>query len=477
MQSPTIIMFVIYLLVIFGIGYYAYRATHTMADFVLGGRQLSGPVTALSVGASDMSGWLLLGLPGAIYFSGLGNLWLALGLLLGAYVNWRVVAPRLRKDSEDLNAITLSEYFEKRFAGSGRGLKLISALAIILFFTFYTAAGLKTGATLFEQSFGLDYQLALWVGGTLIVAYTLFGGFLAVSWTDFFQGSLMLVALLITPIAVWIVGSGDWSATLNQAGVAADSAWQWPNELGVISVLSLMAWGLGYFGQPHILVRFMGIRSVAALTGARRLAMLWMFLALLGAVLVGLAGMVHFAGAPEAATLNSSSGAESVFILLVQVIFNPWVAGLLLAAILSAVMSTIDSQLLVSSSAVTKDIIQSYFPQLLNAKTEMMVGRLAVVIIALIALFLAADREGTILGLVAYAWAGLGAAFGPVVLLSLTWRKMTGYGALAGIVVGALTVVLWKQQTGGIFDVYELLPAFILASVAIWGVSTLGNKN
>ena len=476
MSYPTVIVFVLYLFVIFGIGYYAYRATHTMTDFVLGGRQLSGPVTALSVGASDMSGWLLLGLPGAVYFSGLGNLWLALGLLIGAYVNWRVVAPRLRERSEAMNAITLSEFFEKRFAEDGRGLKLISAVAIILFFTFYTAAGLKTGATLFEQSFGLNYQVALWVGGALIVAYTLFGGFLAVSWTDFFQGILMLVALLVTPLAVWLVNSSDWGTVIQAASTTQSLDWQWPHELGIISILSLMAWGLGYFGQPHILVRFMGIRSVGALGSARRLAMLWMFLALAGAVMVGIAGIVYFDASPQAKALATSSGAESVFILLVQVIFNPWIAGLLLAAILSAVMSTIDSQLLVSSSAVTKDILQSYFPSILGEKSEMMVGRLAVVVIALVALVLATDREGTILGLVAYAWAGLGAAFGPVVLFSLVWKKMTGVGAFAGIIVGASTVIIWKQLSGGIFDIYELLPAFIFASMAIWMASLWSSK-
>ena len=457
---PLLVTFLVYLLLIFVLGFKAYQRTHDLGDYILGGRKLGSVVTALSAGASDMSGWLLLGLPGAIYLAGISEVWIGVGLLIGAYCNWLFISRRLRVYSELANnALTLPDYLESRFGDKTRILRPVSATVILLFFTFYTASGLVGGAILFESSFGLDYSIALLSGALIIVAYTFIGGFLAVSWTDAIQGMLMLAALIVTPIAV-INGAGGGEAVWLQMQEAKPDSTQLFNNIGVLGFISLMAWGLGYVGQPHILARFMAAENTQKLVSARRIAMAWMLLVLSGSVATGLAGIVYFEQQPL-------DNPETVFIALSQQLFNPWVAGVITAAILSAIMSTIDSQLLVSSSVISEDFYRVFIRPEATEKELLMLSRAAVIVIALIALVIASDRESRVLNLVSYAWAGFGSAFGPVILFSLFWRRMTALSAVSGMAVGAITVLVWSALDGGIFELYELAPGFIFASLAI----------
>nr|MDQ2696309.1 sodium/solute symporter [Pseudomonadota bacterium] len=310
--------------------------------------------------------------------------------------------------------------------------------------------------------------VALWVGAAVIISYTFLGGFLAVCWTDFFQGLLMFLALILVPIVV-IAAVGGWGEAVDRVGGVDPARLDVFHDMTLFGIVSLMAWGLGYFGQPHIVVRFMAVRHSSDIPMARLIGMSWMVLALYGAILTGFIGIAYFADQPLA-------NAETVFITLSQTLFNPWVAGILLAAILSAIMSTIDSQLLVSSSALTEDFYKAILRRNASQHELVWVGRGAVILIALIAILLAQNPESTVLGLVAYAWGGFGAAFGPVVILSLFWKRMTRNGAVAGMVVGAATVIVWKQLSGGIFDMYEILPGFILCALTVWGVSLLDKE-
>ncbi len=459
-EAPLLITFIVYLFVILMIGTRAYTQTHDIGDYILGGRKLGSVVTALSVGASDMSGWLLLGLPGAIYLSGISEIWIGIGLIVGAYCSWTLVSARLRIYSQHAgNSLTLPDYLENRFSDQSRVFRVLSALVILLFFTFYTASGLVGGAILFENSFGLDYSLALGVGALIIVSYTFVGGFLAVSWTDAIQAVLMMLALIITPILVVMdAGSIDSIVTTMQTvNPQSTSLFAGMSSLGIVS---LLAWGLGYFGQPHILARFMAIESPVRLVAARRVAMTWMVIVLTGSVLTGLAGMAYFG---EQGLANP----ETVFIELSQTLFNPWVAGVISAAILAAIMSTIDSQLLVSSSVISEDFYRVFIRPQAGKKELLLVSRAAVILIALVAVTIASDRNTRVLDLVSYAWAGFGAAFGPVILFSLFWRKMTAIAGIAGMSVGALTVLIWSNLEGGLFDLYEIVPGFLLATLAI----------
>ena len=464
MASPLIISFTAYLLFILLISVRAYRRTHDLADYILGGRKLSTVVTALSVGASDMSAWLLLGLPGAIFVSGLSAAWIGVGLLLGAYCNWSIVAKPLRLYSvQAQNSLTLPDYFENRFNDKSRLLRIISALVILLFFTFYTASGLVGGAILFVNSFGLDYFTALGIGAFIIVSYTLIGGFLAVSWTDALQAMLMLAALIYAPWAVFSELGGVSVTWQNMQAIRPNSVNLF-DGMTAMALLSLLAWGLGYMGQPHILARFMAIKNPQKIATSRRLAMSWMSVVLMGSVLTGLAGIAYFG---EQGLIDP----ETVFIALSQQLFNPWVAGLITAAILSAIMSTIDSQLLVCSSVIAEDVYRVFLRPSASNTELLLVGRMAVVGIALVALLIASNRDSSVLDLVSYAWAGFGAAFGPVIIFSLLWRKMTALAALLAMLTGAITVLVFAQLSGGIFDVYELLPGFVLASLVLVLVS------
>lgn len=452
-QTPIIITFIGYLALMMAIGYWAYCKTDTVDDYILGGRKMGPAVTALSVGASDMSGWLLLGLPGAVYLSGLGEAWIGFGLVFGAWLNWLFVARRLRIYTQMAdNALTLPDFFENRFNDSHGLLRLVSALTILIFFTFYTSSGMVGGAILFEKVFGLDYTVALLIGSFIIVSYTFVGGFFAVSWTDFFQGCLMLVALVIVPISIF----SEPNTQANFEHIDPTMLSFISENTTVIGLVSLLAWGLGYFGQPHILSRFMAIGNPKDLVLSRRIAMSWMLVSLVVALATGIAGSLYFAAEPL-------KNPETVFIHLANAAFNPWVGGLLIAAILSAIMSTIDSQLLVCSSVITEDFYLKWLRPQASSKELMLVGRIGVIAIALVAGLVALNPESSVLGLVSYAWAGFGAAFGPVVLLSLFWQGYSRNGAIATILVGAITVVVWKQMTGGLFELYEIVPGFVLA--------------
>ena len=465
-DAPLLVTFVVYLILILFLGIKAYRRTHSLDDYILGGRKLGAVVTALSVGASDMSGWLLLGLPGAIYLSGLSEVWIGIGLVLGAYCNWLFVSKRLRIYSQYANnSLTLPDYFENRFNDTTRVLRLVSAFVILLFFTFYTASGLVGGAILFENSFGLQYSTALISGGLIIVGYTFIGGFLAVAWTDAVQAVLMFLALLVAPTVV-ILNSGGTDVVWEQMQAVNPQSTELFSNMTVIGFVSLIAWGLGYFGQPHILARFMAVENPQKLVAARRIAMVWMVLVLFGSVATGLVGIAYFAD-------NPLENPETVFIALSQQLFNPWVAGIIIAAVLSAIMSTVDSQLLVSSSVISEDFYRVFVRPQASEKELLMVSRGAVVAIALLAMVIASDRESRVLDLVSYAWAGFGAAFGPVIVFSLFWRSMTAASAIAGMIVGAVTVVVWSNLTGGLFDLYEIVPGFALASVVIVIVTML----
>lgn len=472
-SNPTLITFVIYILAMVLIGFAAYRATKDFSDYILGGRSLGSFVTALSAGASDMSGWLLMGLPGAIYVSGLSESWIAIGLITGAWLNWLFVAGRLRVHTEhNNNALTLPDYFTHRFEDHSRILRVLSALVILVFFTIYCASGVVAGARLFESTFGVPYDIALWVGAAATIAYVFVGGFLAVSWTDTVQATLMIFALLITPVFV-ILALGDYSAAMATIEAKNPANFDMFRGLSFVAVISLLGWGLGYFGQPHILVRFMAADSVKSIPNARRIGMTWMILCLGGAVAVGFFGIAYFSDNPgQAGPVSENS--ERVFIELTKLLFNPWVAGVVLSGILAAVMSTLSCQLLVCSSALTEDFYKAFLRKGAGERELVWVGRGMVLLIAAVAIALAANPDSKVLGLVSYAWAGFGAAFGPVVLFSLLWKRMTRNGALAGMLVGAVTVIVWKQLA--LLGLYEIIPGFILGSLAIVVFSLLDKQ-
>ncbi len=472
-DTPAVVItFGGYLVLMLLIGWWAYRRTHSLSDYILGGRRLGPWPTALSAGASDMSGWLLLGLPGYAYAAGIEALWLVGGLLLGTWLNWRIVAHRLRRYSERADdALTIPAFLEQRFQDPTRLLRVVSALFILTFFLFYTSSGLVAGARLFETVFGLPYLWALLAGTAAIILYTFLGGFLAVSWTDLVQGLLMAAALLIVPLYAFAAMGGINDGFMRIAAANPELLNGLSNStgepLGWIAIVSLLGWGLGYFGQPHILARFKAIRHHRDLAQARRIAVGWSALTLAGATLVGLAAIGYLSEPLVGAD------SERAFMLLVGALFHPLVAGVLLAAVLAAIMSTADSQLLVSSSALAEDFYKALFRREASQRELVAVGRLAVVVIALAAFALALQPDSKVLELVAYAWAGFGAAFGPAIILSLFWQRMNNWGALAGIIVGGLTVVVWKQLEGGVYELYEIVPAFAASMASILMVSLI----
>ncbi|WCE32001.1 sodium/proline symporter PutP [Vibrio sp. SCSIO 43137] len=461
--------FVAYLIMMLGIGYVAYLRTSSSSDYFLGGRSLGPWPAALSAGASDMSGWLLLGLPGYAYAAGIEAFWLAGGLLVGTWANWLISAKRLRTYSIATDALTIPEFLARRFNDNSKMIQTISAFFILLFFLFYTSSGLVAGGKLFETVFGLDYSIAVVVGAVCVVSYTLFGGFLAVSWTDLVQGLLMAAALMIVPVAAMNGGFGQLEADLVAINPELMTFWEDSKgePLSAIAIISLVAWGLGYFGQPHILARFKASRTNKDLDTARRIAVVWSALSMVGAMLVGLVGLVYVTNAQG----GQLADGEKIFMVLVNAMFHPVIAGILLAAILAAIMSTADSQLLVSSSALAEDFYKQVFRPDASSEEVVKVGRVGVVLISIFALVLATNPDSSVLGLVSYAWAGFGAAFGPAIVLSLYWSRMNRNGALAGIIVGGVTIVIWKQLSGGIFDVYEIVPGMIFSTIAIVAVS------
>ena len=486
MEITALVSLAGYFVLMLGIGYYAFRkSTDDVSGYMLGGRQLHPAVGALSAGASDMSGWMLMGLPGAIYVSGLGAAWIAVGLVIGAYFNYLLVAPRLRVFTEVADdAITIPDYFEKRFNDDTRILRILSSVVIVIFFTLYTSSGVVAGGKLFEASFGLNYYAGLFLTAGVVIVYTLIGGFLAVSLTDFVQGAIMFIALIMVPIVAFMqLGSLNDIAEVTRA--AADS----PNYLSmlpetvtavsVIGVISAMSWGLGYFGQPHIIVRFMAIRTLKEIATARLIGMTWMIVTVIGAVLTGILGLAFVTtntGAIDDAAIEFTDP-ETIFILMSQILFHPLVGGFLLAAILAAIMSTISSQLLVSSSSLTEDFYKTFLRRSASQKELVLIGRLSVLAVSLVAIALAFDRSSTILSLVSNAWAGFGAAFGPLILFSLFRKNMSRSAAIAGMVTGAVVILFWlyapiKVMWGGEMTdlsgvIYEIIPGFIASTLAI----------
>ncbi len=484
MATGTLISLTLYFVLMLGIGLFAWKkSTDSSEGYLLGGRNLPPAVAALSAGASDMSGWLLLGLPGALYATGLVEAWIGIGLFVGALANWIIVAPRLREQTVSYgNALTIPEFLANRFPDRAIALRVVSAIIIVLFFTVYTAAGLVGGGKLFVSSFaglfgdtGLsDYMTGIWLTAGVVLAYTMVGGFLAVSLTDFVQGCIMVVALVLMPIVVLTSDGG--SATVAEAVRNVD-----PNFLSlfhgltVIGFLSAITWGLGYFGQPHIIVRFMAVREGGVKT-ARNIGMSWMFVSLIGALGVGILGRAHV----EINNLTLEDP-ETIFILLADTLFHPLITGFLLAALLAAIMSTISSQLLVASSSLTEDFYRLFLRKNASERETVNVSRVCVLLVALAAIAIAADPDSEVLGLVSNAWAGFGAAFGPLIILALTWDRMTGSGAVAGLVTGALVVIAWialgfgDSFVGGP-GVYEIIPGFIASWAAIVIVSRMGSS-
>ena len=448
--------FVAYLVVIAVIAGYALVRTKTAGDYVIGGRSLPPAVAGLSAGASDMSGWLLLGLPGAVFVAGLGEGWIILGLACGAWGSWRFVAPRLREFTERLDdTVTLPQFFSRR-VGSKTGLPSIVATVLVLFFfAIYTAASFVAGARLFETTIGIDYEIALLIGVCVVLAYTMLGGFLAVSWTDFFQALLMATALVVVA-ALAFVNAPDLSSAAK--------------PISIIAVISALAWGLGYFGQPHFLARFMAINHVSSVPRARRINLVWMVVASTAAVAVGAGGGAYFGGTLE--------DPETVFIALAGEFLTPWLAGIVVAGILAAVMSTVDSQLLVASTALVEDVVRPVWKNI-DERRMLMLSRIAVVAVAVVGAWIATDPESRVFELAAYAWAGLGASFGPAVLACVLWRRTTEAGLVAGMLTGGVVTVLWKGLSGGpwgIFELYEIVPAFAAGGLAITLVSLAGGR-
>lgn len=450
------------------IGYWSYKKTSDLSDYMLGGRGLGPAVTALSAGASDMSGWMLMGLPGAMYATGLSSVWIAIGLLIGAYANYLIIAPRLRTYTEVANdSITIPDFLENRFKDRTKILRFVSAVVILVFFTFYASAGLVSGGRLFENSFNLDYKIGLFVTVGVVVAYTLLGGFLAVSWTDFVQGCIMFIALVLVPIVAFtdVGGITETFNTIKQVDASHLDMFKGTTILGIISFL---AWGLGYFGQPHIIVRFMAITSIKDLKTSRRIGIGWMTISIIGAMLTGLIGIAYYA--KNNTTLQDP---EMVFVTFSNILFHPYITGFLLSAILASIMSSISSQLLVISSAVTEDFYKTFFRRNASDKELVFIGRLSVLVVAMIAVVLAYHPSDTILTLVGYAWAGFGSAFGPAILLSLYWKRTNKWGVLAGMIVGAVVVIAWVQIPSLKAIMYEMVPGFFCSLLTVIVVSLL----
>jgi len=471
MTAPTVITFVAYFILLLGIGFYFYRRNESIEEYLLGGRGMGAWVTAFSAQASDMSGWLLMGLPGAIYMAGLADAWIAVGLFVGTVLNWVLISKRLRAYTQKTNSITLPCFFEERFGDPTGLLRIVGAIVILIFFTIYASSGLIAAGKLFESTFGVSYQAAVLIGGAVIILYTFLGGFLAVCWTDLLQGSLMVVALVVVPVLAY--GRAGGIAGIREGMIVKDIARSYVPAGGaaaLIAIVSAMAWGLGYFGQPHILVRFMSAKSLAKLSQSAAIAIVWVFISLAGAVVIGLIGIGLFRTVP-------GGDPEKVFIYMIAEVTHPWLGGIMLAAILSAIMSTIDSQLLVLSSAMTEDFYQKVIKRDAGQREVVLVGRICVLITSVIALVLALGVEGqTILDIVAFAWAGFGAAFSPLILFALYSRRTSWQAALAGMITGTVVLAVWKQ-VGLSERLYEIVPGFLANGVVILAVNRFARQN
>jgi len=473
LNYPIITIFIVYIASVLLVGFLASRITKNISDYILGGRNLSGALTALGAGASDMGGWLLMALPGAAMINGINQIWMPVGLAIGAYLNWQFLAKRLRVYTEVANnSLTIPAYFDNRFHDHSRILRIVTAFVVLTFFTFYAAAGFVAGAMLTQNIFHFDYLTSLLVCSSVIIAYTCIGGFFAISWIDFFQGTLIFFALLLVPIFT-IYHLDGLSNTLNLLSSEPAHYLDAFHGIGIISVISLLAWGLGYFGQPHIIVRFMAARSANEIPVARFICMFWMILAMYGSIFTGIVGAAYFT--TQGIALKNP---ETIFLVLSQTLFNPWIAGFLIAAVLSAIMSTVSAQMLSAASALTEDLYRPLLKKPVSDKHFVTVARICVLLIAATAVLIAAtaSQGSSILKLVSYAWGGLGASFGPVILISLYWRRMTRSAAITGIITGAFTVIIWEilgKQVGGIFELYSIVPGFFLNALMVFVVGNL----
>ena len=459
-MKETLITFVIYLIFLMGVGVYFYKKTETAEDYVLGGRGMGSWVTALSAQASDMSGWLLMGLPGAVYMTGMSQTWTAIGLTLGTYLNWKILAPKLRVQTEETDTMTLPNFLSKKLKDDTGTIRIFSAIVILFFFTVYSSSGLVAAGKLFASILGIDYKIAVIIGVGTIVFYTFMGGYLACCWTDFFQGTLMFLAILVVPVMAYFT-SGGMESIAYQAQIRDISlSILHGSKIGTMGIISALAWGLGYFGQPHILVRFMSVKNLEELNKARQIAMAWVLISLAGAVAIGITGIGLFT---DISQIGGDS--EKIFIYMISKLFNPWVGGILLAAILSAIMSTIDSQLLVSASTLSEDFYR-YIKKDATEKQVMWTGRIGIIAISLVATIIAMDTNSHILSMVSYAWAGFGGAFGPAILMTLYCKNLNWRSVFAGMLVGVAVIILWKIS--GLSNyLYEILPAFIMNGLVV----------
>ena len=487
--------FIVYLLFMLFIGFSFSKRQENMGDYFLGGRKMNKWVVALSAQASDMSGWLLMGLPGAVFVGGFSEAWIGIGLGIGTYLNWKIVAKRLRVYSNECgDAITIPDFISNRFRDKTGVARSVAALIILVFFTFYTASGFVSAAKLFSTMFSIGYSTALWIGAVVVVSYTLLGGYMAVCWTDFIQGTLMFVAIVIVP-AIVICDAGGFAATvdaLNEINPYLQSLFTnafTGKAAGIIGLVSCMAWGLGYFGMPHILVRFMSINNPAEVKGSRRIAMTWVAISLGAAVVIGL--VFHLFLRQRGLTLaDVGSDAEKCFMVMINQIFSNGIAarlfaGVLLSAILAAIMSTADSQLLVSASSFTNDLYGRVRKGASNGEL-VLVSRIAVAVVAIVAVVMSMNQESrffkVVMEMVSFAWGGFGASFGPLILLALFWRRVNLAGAVSGMVTGAATCFVWRfvlakhfAAAHPVFGVYELAPGFLLA-LAVTVVVSLVTK-
>lgn len=471
-QTFQTIAIVLYFAGMLTIGWFAFRRTkNNLDEYMLADRGLRPGTAALSAGASDMSGWLLMGLPGAIYISGLVEAWIAIGLTIGAWFNWKFVAPRLRAYTEVAqNSITIPSFLEHRLRDTSRLLRIVCGAIILVFFTFYVSSGMVAAGKFFESSFGVHYLVGMFLVAFITIIYTFFGGFLGATLTDVAQGLLMLAALIAVPI-VAVVSAGGPAETIGSIKDVDPGLLSLIPGGVTIGMVSAFAWGLGYFGQPHIIVRFMALRTPQEATTGRRIGISWMILTVVGSICTALIGVAWFHR--NGGTPTDAESGETVFLDLAQILFHPFIAGLVLAAVLAAVMSTISSQLVVTSSALIEDLFKMIAQKMgstrtLRDKTYVLLGRIGVLVVAIIAAVLAINPSETILALVGFAWAGFGASFGPVVLLALFWRRLTNWGALTGLITGAVVVLVWGQFGGAIFgadsflaNTYEIIPGFI----------------
>lgn len=476
-----ILAIIIYMGTMLAIGYWSYRQTNQYDDYVLAGRGLNPFVAAMSAGASDMSGWLLMGLPGALFVTGMSELWIAVGLVAGAWANWKWVAPRLRSYTEVANdSVTIPSFFENRLGDKSRALRMVSAIIIVVFFTFYVSSGMVAGGRYFESTFGGDYLDGMLIVAGITVMYTFIGGFLAVAYTDAVQGTIMFASLIVVPVMALLYlddPSSIWTwATSNDYGPYTSGEGN-PGYFSMITgvsaaaIIGNMAWGLGYFGQPHIIVRFMALRSSKDARTGRFIGIGWMVFSIAGAAFVAIIGTAFFGQNPDISIVDQKSF-ETIFLDMGRVLFHPLIGGLILTAVLAAIMSTISSQLLVSSTSLIEDIYMVFAKSKPSERILINLSRTAVVAVAVIAGVLSINPSDSILGLVGFAWAGFGAAFGPLVLLSLYWKRLNASGALAGMVTGAVTVFVWGSTSLGDL-IYEMVPGVIVSTVVTVVVSLM----